>query len=173
MITFACAACDRPLTRAVQLSETLVRPESDGHIGPDGYRRAPATMHAGHYALEPEPWGAPFLPTDEPGAVFPGGPWVSDPDGDGFLTSAGPRNTIVLHPDDAPDLLPDLEGDHTGCCGWHGQSGLNRLCPCGAAVGTEISECYTAYELHLDPAQVHVLDSSIVGAPAELGEAEQ
>lgn len=94
-------------------------------------------------------------------------------DGDGFLTSAGPRNTIVLHPDDAPDLLPDLEGDHTGCCGWHGQSGLNRLCLCGAAVGTEIRECYTAYALHLDPAQVHALDASIVGAPSEFGQAEQ
>jgi hypothetical protein len=94
----------------VQLSETLVRPEFDGRIGPDGYRRAPATMNQGFYALEPEPWGAPFPPTDECVAVFPGGPAVADPDGDGFLMSAGPRNTIVLHPDDAPDLLPDLEG---------------------------------------------------------------
>jgi hypothetical protein len=24
-------------------------------------------------------------------------------------------------------------------------------CPCGIDVGTEISECYTAYELHLVP----------------------
>lgn len=73
MIVFTCAACARPLTRAVQLSETLSRPEFDGRIGPDGYRRAPATMREGFYALEPEPWGAPFLPTDEPVAAFPGG----------------------------------------------------------------------------------------------------
>lgn len=161
MIIFACAACAQPLTRGVQISETLVRPEFDGRIGPDGYRRAPATMNEGFYALEPEPWGAPFLPTDECVAVFPGGPAVGDPDGDGFLTSAGPRDTIVLHPNDAPDLLPDLEGDHVGCCGLHGQGGLNRLCPCGATVGTEISECYTAYELHLDPARVQARDATI------------
>ncbi|MFD6277845.1 hypothetical protein ACFWFI_20095 [Streptomyces sp. NPDC060209] len=66
--------------------------------------------------------------------------------------SGGPRNTIVLHADDAPELRTDRDGDHSGCCGLHGQNGLNQLCPCGTAVGTRTSECYTAYELHLDPA---------------------
>ncbi|MER5753680.1 hypothetical protein [Streptomyces sp. NPDC002088] len=37
---------------------------------------------------------------------------------EGFVVSAGVRNTIVVHPDDAPALrpLPNWENT-TGCCG--------------------------------------------------------
>ncbi|KPC78227.1 hypothetical protein [Streptomyces sp. NRRL S-4] len=154
MTIFLCAACSGPLTGDVQLSEMPARPEFDGRIGPDGYRRAPSTVARGFYAFDPEPWGAPFVPTDEPVPMFPGGPSASPPDGDGFLMSGGPRNTIVLHCDDAPELHTDRDGDHSGCCGLHGWNGPNQLCSCGASVGTKISECYTAYELHLDPARV-------------------
>lgn len=87
----------------------------------------------------------------EPPVALPHDPGAQS---DGFLVSAGPRNTVVIHPDDAPELWTHPGSEHFGCCGFHGENGMNRLCPCGNAVGTVISECYTAYELHLDPSRV-------------------
>lgn len=127
-----------------------------GYPKANGSRTATATVPLGFFAVEPGPWGAPLVPCEEPAAVFPGGSCVGNPDGDWYLVSAGPRNTVVLHPDDAPGLQlqhdPDFED--VGCCGFRGLSGTNRRCPCGAAVGTEISDCGTPYELHLDPGKV-------------------
>ncbi|WP_441250539.1 hypothetical protein [Kitasatospora sp. McL0602] len=158
MTVFVCAACGTPITGVLtELAEVPGRPEFDGRVQADGYRRAPSTLALGFFALESEPWGAPFVPTDECRAAFPGGPCIGDPYGDGFLVSAGPRNTVVLHPDDAPHLQRSPDAKHVGCCGCHGQEGKNRTCPCGAEVGTVISECYTAYELHLDPGQIRAV----------------
>jgi hypothetical protein len=81
--------------------------------------------------------------------------------------SAGPRYTVVLHPDDAPFVLPHPGDDHIGCCGWNGQAGRNRLCQCGAEVGTEINDCSTAYELHLDPDRVQTSPSIVWERPME------
>jgi hypothetical protein len=36
---------------------------------------------------------------------------------------------------------------------------MNHLCPCGVEVGTLISDCNTAYELHLDPGRVRTIAS--------------
>ncbi|GAA3478485.1 hypothetical protein GCM10018966_030150 [Streptomyces yanii] len=158
MPVFVCVACGSPITRSLtKLAEMPVRPAFDGRVQADGLRRAPSTLPPGFFALEPEPWGSPFVPSDECRKAFAGGPCIGDPDGDGFLVSARPRNTVVLHPDDAPGLQRHPGSGHVGCCGCHGRSGMNRVCPCGAAVGTEISECYTAYELHLDPNRVRAV----------------
>ncbi len=155
MTVFVCVACESPIAGPLtELAEVPARPRFDGSVQADGYRRAPATVPLGFFALEPEPWGAPLVPSEECHTVFAGGPCLGDPDGDGFLVSAGPRDTVVLHPDDAPGLRPNFGAEHVGCCGFHGQAGVNRWCPCGAEVGTEISDCCTAYELHLDPARV-------------------
>ncbi|MEU9802716.1 hypothetical protein [Streptomyces sp. NPDC051000] len=68
----------------------------------------------------------------------------------GFLKSAGPRNNIVLHPEEAPRLVM-LVDTSMGCCsGPLGDSGLNRACPCGQPVATLAADCSTVYELHLD-----------------------
>ncbi|MFE6505778.1 hypothetical protein [Kitasatospora sp. NPDC057738] len=117
------------------------------------------TVPLGFFALEPEPWGAPLVPCDEFHPVFAGGPGVADPDSDGWLVSAGTRNTIVLHPNDAPGLQedPDVFRHCSGCCGLHGQAGMNHQCPCGAHVGTLINDCNTPYELHLEPNRVRVI----------------
>ncbi|MFE3206343.1 hypothetical protein [Embleya sp. NPDC059237] len=156
VMMFVCAARGEPLTGVLrEMAEVPDRPEFDGRVGGDGFRRAPATVPRGMFAREREAWGAPLVATDDPVAVFASGPCVGDPDGDGFLMSAGPENTIVVHPDDAPTLVdhPDTSV-HVGCCGWHGREGMNRLCPCGALVGTEIGDCSTAFELHFDPEHV-------------------
>ena len=158
---FVCAACGTVLTEAVtRLPELPERPPDMARFeSGDPYRRAPSTVGRGFYALDPEPWGPPFVPTDEAVAIFPGGPCVADPDGDGFLVSAGPRNTIVLHPEDAPVLEYSPKDGDMGCCGVPGTAGLNMRCPaCGVDVGTLISECYTAYELHLVPDLVRARD---------------
>lgn len=155
---FVCASCGRPITGPLtELPQIPARPNDQGFPKADGRRHATATVPLGFFALEPEPWGAPLVPCDEPLPVFAGGPALGDPDTDGFLVSAGTRNTVVLHPDDAPGLLddPDVLRHCSGCCGLHGQAGMNRQCPCGAHVGTLINDCNTPYEMHLEPSQIH------------------
>ncbi|RYE90865.1 MAG: hypothetical protein EOO75_09550 [Myxococcales bacterium] len=46
-------------------------------------------------------------------------------------------------------LRSTLRNDH-GCCGSDGMDGPNRKCVCGATVGTEWSDCWTAAEVRLD-----------------------
>ncbi len=77
------------------------------------------------------------------------------------MIAAGPRDNIVIHPGDAPDLqpLPDWENS-AGCCGPSGGSGLNRACPCGARVARLAADCWGPYEFHLDAKRVHVFDPS-------------
>ncbi|MEV7612417.1 hypothetical protein [Streptomyces sp. NPDC089799] len=118
---------------------------------------AAATLPQGHYAIETEPWGAPYVPHPDQGYTGPRQPrghWTVD---QGVtVLSAGPRGNIVIHPEDAPALrpLPDWENSG-GCCGPSGDSGLNRACPCGARVATLAADCFGPYELHLDAKRVH------------------
>ncbi|MCZ0991685.1 hypothetical protein [Streptomyces diastatochromogenes] len=61
----------------------------------------------------------------------------------------------MLHPEDSVGLRehPD-ERRSEGCCGPEGLFGINRICPCGAEVGTLLADCWTASELHLHPTRV-------------------
>jgi hypothetical protein len=69
--------------------------------------------------------------------------------------SAGPRNTIIVHPDDVPDLVPFVDGDNqAGCCGPTGANGPNLACRCGSRLGTWAADCMGPNELHLDPLRV-------------------
>lgn len=71
------------------------------------------------------------------------------------VVSAGPRNTIVIHPDDAPSLQVHPDSSRLGgCCGPFGDNGPNRVCACGAEVATLMADCYGPHELHLDPDRV-------------------
>ncbi|GAA2999868.1 hypothetical protein GCM10020229_10200 [Kitasatospora albolonga] len=69
------------------------------------------------------------------------------------------RQPRPANPRAAPGLQPvrDLTLERIGCCGLSGGGGMNRHRPCGAPVGTEISDCSTPYELHLGPGQVRQL----------------
>jgi hypothetical protein len=40
----------------------------------------------------------------------------------------------------SPDMMRGM-----GCCGPDGTNGPNRLCTCGAEIGTEISDCWTSW----------------------------
>ncbi|MEV6235928.1 hypothetical protein [Lentzea sp. NPDC051838] len=152
MSVFVCVECGDPLTEnVIALPAVPTRP---GHV--EGARYAEPTVPLGHYAIEPEPFGAPFVPTDEVVPAYPGGPYLAD-SGPGFRVSAGPRGTIVLNPADTHlKGHPDRGG---GCCGTSSDpEGWNSLCACGAEVGDRLSECYTAWEVHLDPAKVRRVD---------------
>jgi hypothetical protein len=159
VVVFVCSRCDRPLTPQLAILDIpLVRPGHQGR-GP-----APSTVPRGYYAVDPEPFGAPFVPAPDPDDVptaMPG--LVMSGPGDGFLVSAGPVDTAVIHPDDASALRrhPDSERIGVGCCGLSGQFGNNLVCPCGQEVATLMNECHGAHELHLDPAHVRPEDGTL------------
>ncbi len=154
MTIFHCAACGKRLTADLQMMDSVPeRPSYDG-LPVDGVRRAPATMPRGRYAIDPDPTGAPFVPAenqDDFVPAYPGGPSMC---AEGVeVVSGGPRDTLLLHPEDIPDLAW-LNSGEVGCCGLPGDMGPNRKCSCGAPIGTEMSECYTPYEFHVAPGAV-------------------
>jgi hypothetical protein len=71
----------------------------------------------------------------------------------------------------APEIwmnLGDLSGEprytqHTerlnGCCGLDGGDGPNRICRCGAHIGTELSDCFTPRMFIPDPATTEWKDA--------------
>ncbi|MGW8969642.1 hypothetical protein [Streptomyces platensis] len=159
MTVFFCAKCGSELTS--DLAKLPFVPEvSDRDVDRDKETRlAPSAVSRGHYAIDPEPWGAPFVPpAGEPRPHNPRQllmpPELTD------WTSAGTRNTVVVHPDDVPALrLLDQRGRHRGCCGPLGTGGRNMACGCGALVATLAADCMGPYELHLDPVRVYAFDT--------------
>ncbi|MFG2819813.1 hypothetical protein ACGFX4_10345 [Kitasatospora sp. NPDC048365] len=154
MVIFHCSGCGAALTPPLKLLPTVPAPPPFEQPRP-GSRGPGATIPRGHYAIETEPWGAPYepYPQDEDGPSQRRAGWKSDERG--LLKSAGPRGNLVLHPDDAVDLKMLLDAS-MGCCGGpSGDQGLNRACRCGKPVATLAADCSTVYELHLDAASVH------------------
>ena len=164
MNVLVCAGCGHRLCEPVRLlAELPERPLNSGRKNADGSRQAPSTVPRGTCAVDPEPSGAPFVPHPDPawaGAAVPGVA-VADPDGPGFLMSAGPRDTLVVHPEDTRGhLLGDDDCRDSGCCGPTGRQGPNFLCPgCRAPVATLFAECYGPYETHFLPAAVRLVSA--------------
>ncbi|MFF2375073.1 hypothetical protein ACFVUW_11895 [Streptomyces xiamenensis] len=162
MTVFYCCKCGITLTPDLTaLSDVPIVPDLDSARS-KGARLASATVPQGHYAIEREPWGAPFVrqeDQDNPVPGHPRGPLMATKEG--FLVSAGVRDTVVLHPDDAPGLqpLPGWENSN-GCCGPSGTEGPNRACPCGARIATLAADCSGPYELHLDPVRTYAFDEA-------------
>lgn len=72
------------------------------------------------------------------------------------MVSAGPENSVIVHPDDAPGLrLAPIQGIHLGCCGPLGTGGRNMACGCGTLVATLAADCMGPHELHLDPLRTY------------------
>jgi hypothetical protein len=154
---FRCCACRAAITGNLTLLHgPLVRPPSTGRRG-----ERSSTIPTGWFGIDPEPFGAPLVPAADQetyGTVVPG----LSMNVDGVeMTSAGPRDTIVIHPSDAPSLLrhPDPDRHEGGCCGRPGTRGNNLICPCGQEVATLMDDCGLPYELHLDPTFVRNLDA--------------
>ncbi|MER5738368.1 hypothetical protein ABT117_22160 [Streptomyces sp. NPDC002262] len=157
MTVFLCAKCGTAITPG--LAELAAVPDfSVGERDRDEKtRRAPSTVPRGCYAIDPAPWGPPYVVQDDqrnPKPAQPRGPRIRGEEG--FVMSAGTRRTVLVHPADAAALeaLPNGE-NNTGCCGPAGDEGLNRACPCGARVATLAADCLGPYELHLDPVRTY------------------
>ncbi|WP_259471942.1 hypothetical protein [Streptomyces shenzhenensis] len=119
--------------------------------------RARSTVPRGHYAIDPDPWGAPFAlaaaprrhPHNTGRELLRLDTWAT--------VSAGQRDSVVVHPD---DILPRLThftcGDNwSGCCGPTGAHGPNLACSCGSRLATWAADCLGPNELHLDPVRVY------------------
>jgi len=136
MDTFRCAECGAQVTAAVRkmpLPEDAPAP----YQMEDG-RDCPPRVPPGNYAVDPEPSGAP---------------WVPSPDGAGYGVPGGPRNAIVLAPADVRGLRRVADrGRLNGCCGLDGLDGPNLACAgCGSELATESSDCWTRQQVALVP----------------------
>lgn len=127
MTIFHCASCGVRLTADLhQIDEVPQRPARDG-LPVDGVRRAPATMPRGFYAVDPDPTGTPLVPSQDQDSfipAYPGGPSMDDEGVE--MVSGGPRNTLLLHPEDMPDLSWLSTGE-VNCCGspgWPSSTGV-------------------------------------------------
>jgi hypothetical protein len=138
---FSCAKCGAALTGDLVALPALpeVGDLDEGRDRRTG--RARSTVPRGCYAVDPEPWGAPYV-------AAPGSP--------SQRSSAGPRGTFVVHRDDLPGLVPFANGNNQlGCCGPAGADGPNLACACGSRMGTWVADCLGPNELRLDPVRVY------------------
>lgn len=91
----------------------------------------------------PEPWrhgGNPSLVATGHYAIMPGG----DTFAGRFAVPIAALVNVGWHPDPRRQI---------GCCGPSGTA-PNRVCACGAEVGTEQSDCFMPHAVYLDPARV-------------------
>jgi hypothetical protein len=154
---FYCAKCGTALTGDLAALPTVpdVDDPDDGRDKKTG--RARSTVPRGHYAIDPDPWGAPFVPAAALRQhARSSGRELLRPD-TGATVSAGKRHSVVIHPDDVlPRLAPFTCGDNwTGCCGSTGAHGPNLACACGSRLATWAADCLGPNELHLDPVRVY------------------
>jgi hypothetical protein len=143
MAVFRCVACNQAVSRDVGLLAAL--PSSSEWDAGSGERPDP-TIPCGSYSIDPEPFGAPFVPSTR---------LMADGCPESVRVAGGPRETVVLHPEDAAGLVD--HADHrrqVGCCGPDGMNGPNKVCGCGAEIGTLRADCWSSQELRLHPARV-------------------
>ncbi|GHB45897.1 hypothetical protein GCM10010347_14380 [Streptomyces cirratus] len=77
MTLFLCAKCGGSLTPDLTPLPAVPSAPDDGERDKES-RRAPATVPHGHYAIETNPWGVPYVPhpdQEEGGPAQPRGPW--------------------------------------------------------------------------------------------------
>ncbi|MET8978431.1 hypothetical protein ABZX85_22725 [Streptomyces sp. NPDC004539] len=147
MDVFVCEGCGAELTGPVE--EGVLPVHARQRVGHD---LLPALMDPGTYAVDPEPFGAPWRPWAELGpeeaaerGVFAPVPALSD----------GPVGTVVLAPGDVRGtvLIPDRCDGY--CLGVDGRDGPNLACEtCGRAVATRIDDCALWQAVRLAPGEV-------------------
>ena len=73
--------------------------------------------------------------------------WTADKNQLDFI-----QGHVMVHLDDVRNMKhhPDARR-HNGCCGEDGCDGPNRVCECGNAVGTLVSDCWTSFYFHFEP----------------------
>lgn len=106
---------------------------SDEHADPQ------PRVRRGTFALDPDPFGLPLEPM---------------PDNPQVMVFAGPRGTILVHPQDVLGLRHHTDASRlNGCCRLDGLDGPNLVCAgCGAEIATEQSDCWVSWhDLRLQP----------------------
>lgn len=160
MTVFYCAKCGVALTRDLLALPSVPEVADPDHGRDPDSGRARSTVPCGRYAIDPGPWGAPFVPVGEFRRDVRGtGRELLRADS-GITRSAGWRDSVVVHPD---DVLPRLESfafgtNWLGCCGPTGAHGPNLACMCGSRLATWAADCLGPNELHLDPIRVYAWD---------------
>lgn len=120
-------------------------------------RLSPLTVPRGRYAIGTEPWGGPFAAPDPMQPSASGSRTLLMPPDMTGMVSAGPGNSVTVHPDDMSTLqLIEAADIHWGCCGPLGTGGRDMACACGTLVATLAADCLGLHELHLDPMRVYV-----------------
>ncbi|WP_030993901.1 MULTISPECIES: hypothetical protein [unclassified Streptomyces] len=159
MTVFHCAKCGTEFTPDLVKLPSVPDAPDHAEDRDTGTGPAASTVPRRHFAVDPEPWGAPFVPpTDEPRPPHPRS--LLMPPALTGRTPAGQRNSYVVHPEDVPALrLEEQGGPHWGCCGPLGTGGPNMICGCGAPVATLTADCMGPHELHLDPVRVWAFDT--------------
>jgi hypothetical protein len=159
MTVFSCKKCGAALTPDLTPLTAVPMPAACDEVANDEATRfARSTIPQGFYAVDPDPWGAPFIhpPAGQPLHRSPRTLLMVDAD---RLTSAGPRNTVILHPSDAIALQQFVNGrNREGCCGPTGAHGPNLACSCGSRLATLAADCLGPCELHLDPLRVYPIE---------------
>ncbi|MFJ4091808.1 hypothetical protein ACIPYS_09510 [Kitasatospora sp. NPDC089913] len=153
-VMFVCATCDVPLTGP--LTRLPAVPEAPYYEWWDADEPGPSppTVPSGHFAIEPEPYGAPLVVAEVPGPVMPRHGTTYNAEGKP-LVSRGPRGNIVINPHDAHGL--ELRHASAACCGATPDGGMNQQCVCGTLVATLCSDCCLPYELHLSADHVRTV----------------
>jgi hypothetical protein len=137
MTAFACGTCGATVT--ADLVEVPFPEDAETHE--DNAAPEPR-VRRGTFALAPDPFGPPYEPS-------PHSPQIHVP--------AGPRATVLVHPDDVQNLSRHPDPSRlNGCCHLDGLDGPNLVCTgCGAEIATEQSDCWVSWhDLRLQPQAV-------------------
>ncbi|WP_046494128.1 hypothetical protein [Streptomyces odonnellii] len=157
MTVFYCSKCGTALT-----GDLVALPAVPDIDDPDNGRDkktglARSAVPCGHYAIDPDPWGAPFVPAAPPHRhTRRSGRELLRPDS-WTTVSAGQRDSVIVHPEDVlPRLTAFTRGNNwTGCCGSTGAHGPNLARACGSRLATWAADCLGPNELHLDPVRIY------------------
>ncbi|MEZ0096376.1 hypothetical protein ABH925_007583 [Streptacidiphilus sp. EB129] len=158
MTVFYCAKCGTALTGDLVALAAVPDVEDPDHGREKKTGRARSTVPRGRYAIDSDPWGAPFVAaTCAPRPPAPRTGRALLRTGTGNTVSGGWRDSVVVHPDDVlPRLEPFTLGDNwLGCCGPTGAHGPNLACVCGSRLAAWAADCIGPNELHLDPVRVY------------------
>lgn len=134
MAVFGCAGCGAVLTAAVSKVALPI------HLS-DTYWETlhPPLLEAGTYAVDPEPYGPPWLLWEEVGAQEAAARGFFVPVG---ALSEGAPDSVLLAPGDmrGTGLVPERTEGY--CRGTDGSGGPNLAClGCGLPVGSRIDDC--------------------------------
>ncbi|WP_329403900.1 hypothetical protein [Streptomyces melanogenes] len=151
MFVFACVGCGARLT--IPLSQVVLPAHAHQTYG-NGIQ-LPVLMDSGTFAVDPEPWGPPWLRWEEidPDEAAARGVYAPV-----YSLSDGVPGAIVIAPGDTRGtrLIPENGGGY--CCGLGGGDGPNMACEaCGLPVATRVDDCSLWQAVWLDPNAVRRL----------------